>query len=927
MPAPDSPKVFITWAHENTDWKPEQVREWKHLVGQFADVLMTGCGIDTEIDLWQSEPTDWTRWGPSEIRKADYVIIATSTAWKERFDGENKPTEGAGAAAEADELLGIYNTSQAVFRSKVVLVQLPGVDKAAIPGRLHGISRFRISDVTVSGLEELVRHLTGQPRYLRPTRGRVPTLPAEQLSPTVESPRDQADTPQAVYDTLTRGAYLERSQSTSDARHRFRRRGVGLDDAQIERTLAHPATVPADIIDCAAGEMRLLTAALGAGKSDVAEQWHQANIERALDDPDAAIPVWFSVDDLTEPLERAVVDEVGRPTLARLGVDVVIDGLDERTDRAPNALRQATEFLARWPLSRIVLTSRATLAAKSSDVVRLGPITPDDGLALASAVAGRSLYGANIDQTLLQRPLFALLVGQHIDIDDGVAGVAELIDTVVGRVVESDSFDLYVELKRLAVETTRNGGPVDPSTFTTAAAAAQIRKSPMITVSDRACAFSLATFEQWFASKALLEGDIDTAELLSSLVSFNRWKYVFASVFAAGDPVKVDPIMTTLVGWNPGAAAWVIKEARDSGLIRPRPVLDADDWERVGWRLRTATSGWLKGLGPLSSAFCMFAHGAASTFDDTALAVDIDKNFLHVTWLGASQVPDALLPPVLREVPSGPDGQYNRTLLRRSGPLPVGVNWVWETAQKFLADDLKDRFKALVDRSGISNEGVVRDEFVDDRRQRFNTFGAGDGKADPDNVALYPGPDRPPTATAPFGAYSSAGMKHRVELILSAAMKCYVELTELLTPSFGKTLAHRGMMPLEFYGVMFHDPDTVATGHNWGYGEPGFRWLLKPIATATPSEAVEPSNRVSLALNDNSRSEEINDQRASLYREFRSYVEANPAYEPFAGSFTTTSGQIDVLKQRPATRIAAGWLAEDLARLGFLPKSLRTTSW
>ena len=72
---------------------------------------------------------------------------------------------------------------------------------------------------------------------------------------------------------------------------------------------------------------------------------------------------------------------------------------------------------------------------------------------------------------------------------------------------------------------------------------------------------------------------------------------------------------------------------------------------------------------------------------------------------------------------------------------------------------------------------------------------------------------------------------------------------------------------------------------------------------------------------------EIDDEREALFKEFRSYVESDPAYEPFAGAFSTTSGRINALQPRPATRLAMSWLAKDLVRLGFLPDGFRIISW
>ena len=74
---------------------------------------------------------DWTRFGPNEIRDADFVIVALSQAWMRRFDGTEDPTVGAGAAREADALLSIFHRDRDAFVRKTKLVILPGADRGA----------------------------------------------------------------------------------------------------------------------------------------------------------------------------------------------------------------------------------------------------------------------------------------------------------------------------------------------------------------------------------------------------------------------------------------------------------------------------------------------------------------------------------------------------------------------------------------------------------------------------------------------------------------------------------------------------------------------------------------------------------------------------------------------------------------------------
>lgn len=236
--------------------------------------------------------------------------------------------------------------------------------------------------------------------------------------------------------------------------------------------------------------------------------------------------------------------------------------------------------------------------------------------ALINRVAGESIgpLGSQL-QAAVQRPLFALLVARHAAAAQGATGVPELIDLVVHDVVNAVDFDLYLELRKLALETVRQGGPVDPAAFTTTDVVAQLKRSPLIDTRDRCCVFSLATFEQWFAAKALTEGEVSIDELLVSLETFDRWKYVLAIVLAAGEPSRVDPVMSSIARWNPGAAAWLIQETQRGGLSRTAPDIRPEDWNEVGngcaqrqMRGSTGSVRWLTHSNPSSCWAARTSH-------------------------------------------------------------------------------------------------------------------------------------------------------------------------------------------------------------------------------------------------------------------------------------------------------------------------------
>lgn len=168
------PTALVSWAHKNTDWSREQEKEWETAVRSLVERLRAN-GIDAHIDLYyQSDPSiDWTRWGQEMVRDSDFVIVAVSTAWKQRWEGTNVPTAGAGAVVEADTLKGRFNENQHDFQKRTLIVVLPGSSEDALPADLHRLNRFHVTEFadTDGGIQRLLRMLLNWPRHILPELG------------------------------------------------------------------------------------------------------------------------------------------------------------------------------------------------------------------------------------------------------------------------------------------------------------------------------------------------------------------------------------------------------------------------------------------------------------------------------------------------------------------------------------------------------------------------------------------------------------------------------------------------------------------------------------------------------------------------------------------------------------------------------------
>lgn len=188
------PLVFISWAHSHSSWKESQTKAWEASIATLASTLRVRFGIDADVDLFHLDETvDWTRYGQKGVINADRVLVVHSLSWAERWAGENEPTEGAGAAREADTLHGLFSRHQQDWQEKLIIVVLPGVGTDEIPPDLDRVSRVRVDPSDPDSYEDLLRILTGQPRYSKPALGTIPELPPLDSSRNLAALRAQLD--------------------------------------------------------------------------------------------------------------------------------------------------------------------------------------------------------------------------------------------------------------------------------------------------------------------------------------------------------------------------------------------------------------------------------------------------------------------------------------------------------------------------------------------------------------------------------------------------------------------------------------------------------------------------------------------------------------------------------------------------------------
>jgi hypothetical protein len=183
------PTALLSWAQDTATWQTTLV--------EFT-VLLRRYGVDADIDLFElhNPNVNWSTWGPDAIERSEFVLLAVSANYRERWEDRGDQTEGAGAAREANVLKTLFNQDRAAFYHKVKIVILPGASVQDIPAELGAAAqRFELQAIDAASLEDLLRTLTGQPAFPRPELGEVPVLPARVFVPSEGfSPQTAGDT-------------------------------------------------------------------------------------------------------------------------------------------------------------------------------------------------------------------------------------------------------------------------------------------------------------------------------------------------------------------------------------------------------------------------------------------------------------------------------------------------------------------------------------------------------------------------------------------------------------------------------------------------------------------------------------------------------------------------------------------------------------
>ena len=172
VPGPH-PKVFIAYAQDS--------QAHKDAVRSLADLLRS-YGVDAEIDQYaEEERQDWNEWAHRHFTASDFIIIVASPRMKAFGDGTAPADQNRGVQAEMTVIRDFLQRDRPTWIKKILPVVLPGGTIDGLPDFVgpYALSHYRVEDLTLDGIDTLLRIITSQPRVTRPPLGELPKLPPD----------------------------------------------------------------------------------------------------------------------------------------------------------------------------------------------------------------------------------------------------------------------------------------------------------------------------------------------------------------------------------------------------------------------------------------------------------------------------------------------------------------------------------------------------------------------------------------------------------------------------------------------------------------------------------------------------------------------------------------------------------------------------
>ncbi|BDD73501.1 NACHT domain-containing protein [Streptomyces anthocyanicus] len=773
------------------------------------------------------------------------------------------------------------------------------------------------------------------------------------------------DSPQSTY---PRSYIADQMIRECSERRAILRRASGVTQEQANLSKEFDCNDPDDLISLGSGKVVALVGPMGAGKSDVANLWLTNRCRDFAEDDGKPLPLWIAARNISSDLETWIASRIDSSTLAEMGISLVVDGIDE-TSNGAQLVEECQILVARWPKSQVMMTGRPGVFADHVECIHLESWSEDVAFEMIRKVAGSSnIYPHSFPPQIVEavrRPLFAMLVvslhSAHESVPQTSAGLIQHCALRSLRRSSGSWREFFPLLRRIAVSSVANDGNVALAEVGGEAIRHSLQETRLVAFSEHKVSFTLSLFEQWFAAEALLQGEVELDQIFSDLASFAKWRYVLALSLQTGSSEHIDDIMHVLTKWNPGAAAWVVREGIEWPFSNNQSSCELPGWKSVAARLHRAAASWCTGVGELTPVATVLDAGKNAT-DHLKLHLAVEENgkrFIYAWEQGSSGSKDIYHL-------SNPQELAGRGIGVGSSPAPAGDAWVWAWTLRHMRRHIEQRLpNALHLRAPLG--GVIETEYMWAviyallRRGSFlrtepvevmelkalvrelqekarehgpvedyaYQYGASKRITRLDLILVGEWLDRQhegeltppwpsinvsrPSSGWVWKFYTPERLHELTCFVYARALDAYAEMMSTLFRNFTFTLNHASLLPATLKGALH-----VGEGDSFTDG-PVLDYCLIPLADTESSQ-----NRVDIII---AQSREV--RIPQEYEKYEPYLRRfhidNPERAPFSFHGWTQTA-LHIWESRPATNIAFRWIWSDLRSLGLvksLPRDLR----
>jgi hypothetical protein len=410
---------------------------------------------------------------------------------------------------------------------------------------------------------------------------------------------------------------------------------------RVDEVVTWMANHPNPTVHVPEGQLRVLVAPMGAGKSEQALRWLEEALHAAGEDPEVEIPVWLAAREISGGLELVVAAAIGGDPVR--ACRIVIDDLDSVSPKqADYLLNDARELVQVWPRVSVLATSRPGVPVNNQELLRVDPWPAKRGADLLRLLVGDNIpWGLWSKETveLLESPLSVLAIAVRLNAGgDAKVSRLQLLSDLAETIIRSRhsaqaTDETWHDLARLAARVLEGSGPVRTSSFGTEPRVRQLAATDLVVNDGGVLTFALPLFEQHFGAQAIAS-NVVTLESAASPAIFPRWRYALAFAVATSEAPVQEQLMIRLARVNPAAALWILgevapgdahsegwKDLTDMAIIamikrrrgagggrageapEPNPAVLAAGW------LREAEQALLDGLGALAESLASHHEG------------------------------------------------------------------------------------------------------------------------------------------------------------------------------------------------------------------------------------------------------------------------------------------------------------------------------